>query len=266
MSGIYKITCKTNGRFYIGRSVNISKRFYQHKNKLKNRDHFNIIMQASYNKYGPDSFVYEVICTCPEEDLNSLEQFYIDKYWENPLLSNINVESADCAGRKCRVVNNLVGPDSPHPLPAVVNISAFCRKNKLNCTEFQRMLAGEYKSYRGYYLLGAEWSLLPSYKNEQLQDCYGELHDVVSLKDFAKQHGLNHNRLSLLINGDIDEYKGWTRPGSPLAGYSVSDPDGTVYRFGVIADFCRQQGLNLKHFNKMISGERGSYLGWRRVY
>ena len=42
-SGIYKITCIENHKFYIGSSKDIEKRWRQHKNTLRLNKHVNII-------------------------------------------------------------------------------------------------------------------------------------------------------------------------------------------------------------------------------
>jgi len=80
ISGIYCIKNKNNGKMYIGYSVDIYRRFYEHKNNLKNNKHENIYLQSSFNKYGEDSFEFFIIESCDEENLREREIFYIEKY------------------------------------------------------------------------------------------------------------------------------------------------------------------------------------------
>ena len=61
ISGIYKITNKITGEFYIGSSTDCYRRFYQHINKLEKNTHINKRLQNSYNKYGKEFFTYEVV-------------------------------------------------------------------------------------------------------------------------------------------------------------------------------------------------------------
>jgi group I intron endonuclease len=87
-TGIYKITCIPNGKFYIGsaafiRSMSKSKlgflgRLYKHLNSLKNNRHPNPNLQNSYNKYGIENFVFEILEICPPEQCIEREQYYLD--------------------------------------------------------------------------------------------------------------------------------------------------------------------------------------------
>lgn len=78
--GIYKITNKVNGKFYIGSSNNLNKRWQQHISELNNQKHYNPYLQKSFNKYGIDKFSFDIleIIEC-EELLLKLEQKYMDE-------------------------------------------------------------------------------------------------------------------------------------------------------------------------------------------
>lgn len=76
MIGIYKITNKLNGKFYIGQSNNIERRFSEHcQNKLKNR----IPLDTAIQKYGKENFKLEVIQECNISDLNKWESYWIEQ-------------------------------------------------------------------------------------------------------------------------------------------------------------------------------------------
>jgi len=81
-SGVYKITNLTNGKIYIGSSVNIYNRKHTHTCKLNKNTHVNKHLQNSYNKYGGDNFLFEVLEYCNIESIELIEQFYISR--ENP--------------------------------------------------------------------------------------------------------------------------------------------------------------------------------------
>lgn len=76
---IYKIRNLVNGKFYIGSSVKVLSRWYLHKYRLKKGDHDNLYLQGSFNKYGSENFIFEIVEYV--HDINSLisrEQYFID--------------------------------------------------------------------------------------------------------------------------------------------------------------------------------------------
>ena len=77
MIGIYKITNKKNGKCYIGQSNNIERRFTEHKYKGLSGG---IPVDVAIQKYGKDSFLYEVLEECPVTELNQREKYWIEHY------------------------------------------------------------------------------------------------------------------------------------------------------------------------------------------
>ena len=49
-SGVYQITNKVTGKFYIGSAVNFRKRWNTHKSCLRNNKHANKHLQRAWNK------------------------------------------------------------------------------------------------------------------------------------------------------------------------------------------------------------------------
>jgi group I intron endonuclease len=73
--GIYKITNLCNGKNYIGQSVDIERRWREHKcPSMRNK---NIYIQNAFKKYGIENFDFEVLQECTKEELNELEIKYI---------------------------------------------------------------------------------------------------------------------------------------------------------------------------------------------
>ena len=86
MTGIYSIKNTINNKIYVGQSVNLESRFTDHKSALRNNRHFNKHLQDSWNKYGEESFEFNIIEECEDQNLDEREQFYIAKYDSmNPL-------------------------------------------------------------------------------------------------------------------------------------------------------------------------------------
>lgn len=94
-SGIYKITCLSNGQFYIGKSKSLTKRRKSHFRELKYNRHENNRLQRCFNKYGEDSLVFEVIIECNPDLLNILEQYLLDEWVGFQICLNIS-QSSQC--------------------------------------------------------------------------------------------------------------------------------------------------------------------------
>ena len=68
VAGIYKITNTVNNNCYIGSSFNVKGRIANHKSMLKNDKHPNKHLQAAFNKYGAENFIFELILECDAEE------------------------------------------------------------------------------------------------------------------------------------------------------------------------------------------------------
>lgn len=75
--GIYLISNLINNKVYVGQSINIEKRWTQHKRELRNSIHENKKLQNAWNKYGEENFEFSIACECEEKQLNTLEQYYV---------------------------------------------------------------------------------------------------------------------------------------------------------------------------------------------
>lgn len=73
MTGIYLITNTANGKRYVGQSVNIQRRFREHKKPGSNS-----IISRAIRKYGASGFTFEVLEECSVNDLDMREIYWID--------------------------------------------------------------------------------------------------------------------------------------------------------------------------------------------
>jgi len=93
--GVYRISNILSGRYYIGYSTNINKRFYVHRNKLKNNCHDNIFLQRAYNLDGEDKFKYDIIHICNTEDeAKEIELQYLTDLSIRNKLYNLNFNNS----------------------------------------------------------------------------------------------------------------------------------------------------------------------------
>lgn len=107
--GIYKITCLSNNKFYIGSSIGIKGRIRSHFASLRKNEHKNKHLQSAFNKYGESYFIIECIKACPitatQEEVILIEQKYLDtlKPWESKTGFNISQVAAMPPNQKiCR--------------------------------------------------------------------------------------------------------------------------------------------------------------------
>lgn len=70
--GIYKITEKSTGKSYIGQSVDIARRFYEHQTSTL--DWHKLIQE------NPTNWDYSIIEQCEENELNAREKYWIEYY------------------------------------------------------------------------------------------------------------------------------------------------------------------------------------------
>lgn len=80
ISGIYYIQNIINNKMYIGQSINIYHRFYQHRNSLRNNAHDNEFLQNEWIAYGESAFDFGIIEVCNDNKLDEREIYFIDLY------------------------------------------------------------------------------------------------------------------------------------------------------------------------------------------
>jgi group I intron endonuclease len=76
--GIYQIRCQSSGKVYIGSSVQIYKRWYEHRHDLETGKHTNPHLQHAWTAYGRTDFEFSVVEECERPRLTEREQYYID--------------------------------------------------------------------------------------------------------------------------------------------------------------------------------------------
>lgn len=100
MSAVYNITNTVNGNFYIGSSVRVRIRFYEHRHDLRKGIHHCAHLQRAWNKYGETNFRFEVVEQV-EGDLLAAEDRWLAEHHGKPHCYNTGrVPGAAFLGRK----------------------------------------------------------------------------------------------------------------------------------------------------------------------
>ena len=99
--GLYRITDSASGRFYIGSSVNVAKRWYQHQGRLRKGTHPNPMMQNIWNKDCARLSI-ALIQACARDGILACEQIALDAagVGVNPLCMNVLTVAGSHLGRK----------------------------------------------------------------------------------------------------------------------------------------------------------------------
>ena len=100
--GVYKITCLSNGKFYIGSSKNIFKRWDNHRWSLRHNKHNNKYLQNAWNKYGENDFIFEILEFCVPDKQFILEQKYLDELKSFVRLGNGFNILEDSGDQRCK--------------------------------------------------------------------------------------------------------------------------------------------------------------------
>lgn len=79
---IYFIINQVNGLRYVGQTTNFNRRKNEHIRNLEEHKHVNSKLQAAWNKYGKENFIFEKITydNITKEELNNQEIYYIEKF------------------------------------------------------------------------------------------------------------------------------------------------------------------------------------------
>lgn len=221
--GIYKLIFKGTDKVYIGQSLNIEKRFINHKSELLNSKSSTKLLDA-YTQFGlPNIEILEVTSL---DNLDYRESYYIDKYSSLsngfnsvPGGNSVSSGSTNPAAKYDKetyieILNLLVNSNKTYEeivaelgvsKSTVQKISSFTGHQWLEyeCPEM-------YKSLKEKRLIGTKASIANTTgKAVQLISPDGELFNVYNYTQFAKVHNLQSAGIVNLVSKKSKTHKGW---------------------------------------------------------
>lgn len=151
--GVYKITNRLDGEFYIGASKDIYDRFDTHRYSI-NDDRIKTLFKYKLLEVGVDNFNYEVLEITSLEDRFKIELDYIKNlkpaYNKSLLLSSIHLY-----GRPVRRINPITGEIKEYPSIKAVEAEGFT-----SCS-VQKCMAGHFKTYANFLWQATDGSTPP---------------------------------------------------------------------------------------------------------
>lgn len=130
--GIYKITNKINNKCYIGKSIDIYNRWYDHKRAAdtSSNDTYNRPLYQAFRKYGIEAFSFEILEECSEQMLSTQELFWISTFnctWPN----GYNIADTDWYNSFNKLTDDLVRLILNDLLNSELSIKAIASKYKV---------------------------------------------------------------------------------------------------------------------------------------
>lgn len=98
--GVYKILNKENGKFYIGSSFDISRRWIFHTCLLRRGIHYTPKLQEDWNNFGENSFEIYILEECLLEECKDKEQEWLNETKAVELGYNYQPDSRSVKGMK----------------------------------------------------------------------------------------------------------------------------------------------------------------------
>lgn len=108
MQGIYKISCSQENKVYIGSSVNITRRWMEHRRDLNKGIHHCSLLQEAWDAYGDESFSFDIVELC--ENIVLAEQQWLDKHnsycYNSSLQAHNPMSNAAVAAKQVATLRN----------------------------------------------------------------------------------------------------------------------------------------------------------------
>lgn len=211
MGGIYAIINVANGRCYIGSSHKMRKRLNYHRRALECGKHPNPILQASWNKHGPEVFICDIFE--PVRDRRLLldrEQFWFDSL--EPSFNILKFAASRKGHKQSKEViekRMLAIRGRPQSEEAKRRKSEAQKGRKFTDQHIENLKVGFKTRPTAPYANRRYVATAPD----------GEEFIVTNLTEFCAAHGLDRPHMTSVAAGKRKAHKGW------LCRYDAPKPE-----------------------------------------
>jgi len=209
--GIYKIVCVQTGKIYVGSTVNLRKRWYEHRGALRANRHDNRHLQSAWNKYGESSFYFEIIEYVMPFALLIREQWWLDHLKPYDKQGYNITKHAESPGlnpsAETRRLISIAGKGKPHTAEHSANISTALKGHEVS-TETRAKISNAHKGKRQ----STESIQKTQAANSQrwiVTDPQGNESQIFNLNQFCRENNLNSSCMCNVAQGVYSQYKGW---------------------------------------------------------
>lgn len=188
-SGIYIIKNIVNDRFYLGATSNFDVRKRKHFKLLKDNKHHCLLLQKAFNKYGANSFVFQIIETCDKQILFEKEQSYFDKYGRllyNSVLTSYEINQKARLKISSKMIGRKMSNETKEKLKNAMSGKKHSQETKLKISQKIKGQLHSLKSKTQIQLNSARKEIL------QLDENNNIIRKWLSISEAWKQTGIQH--------------------------------------------------------------------------
>jgi len=278
-NAIYKIINLENQKFYVGSTNNIKVRFRQHRKLLRGNRHHSKHLQAAWNKYGEDKFVFVVVEEVEHKDaLKAIEERYLLEHVGKKYCYNTG-RSADAPWRNApsEVTPNF-GRKWSEELKGRVSqsLKEFYAENYYNHPRVGKTHSEETRAKISAAKLANP--VKPWLGKNRSEETKAKVGDAQRGKPKVEGRKVSEAGMAKIrAAAEAGHYSHWTgRSHTEEAKQklrkqiSATDPQGIVHRYGSLTEVLQTLGLLMPTLNRALkSGKplsKGPRMGWSFKY
>lgn len=209
--GVYRITCTANNKIYIGSTSNLRKRQHDHFADMRRGAHSNRHMQSAWNKYGEQSFCFEVLEYVMPWSRVDREQYWLDslKPYDHAIGFNVAIRArGDKLSAEHRA--NISRSNMGH----VVTAESRAKMSAAKKGKMPSLAAREkaWASARGHIVSRETRAMLAEKRSIitwLITMPNGHTITIKNLKQFCRDNDLSFSHMGAVAKGKRRHHKGW---------------------------------------------------------